>query len=962
MNFKYIKIGVLAAIIAPICGLSQSTTATNNQNVGNPNRFLGFQNNFGVSMRTNNITRMWVNGDIGLTSGFIGINNNNPQFRLHVTGSGQATQQGWTRGILLSNEGALMWEGAPNTNRNYFMGHSSSNPGGNFWQGFATGIGANAPVVYTQTVFVTTNPSNGPDGSTNIRKWLFVHEQNQENRLGVNTLAPFRTAEIRNTNSNNWQLRLTNQNDAWTDFQTRNTGNLNIQPQNGNTGFNMDLNPTHTIDVNGNARIRNTPIAANPQSLIIGGQIGNNANDRELQRLDFTGNANQVLLGNGTWGTVTPNLTGNNGIFVNGGNIQLGAPCNNILGILATQFTESRTVLIRNQNFWMATFNNDTGGVGFGGQPASTPFCGTGNTVEISANNNNVKYGNTDASGLRLTKLTSSSPTIANGVNGVDNTKVLSVDEDGDVVLVEMTPGSSLGNFCGDPQNLLAADYEIPLNDNNVYFTGLGTPTTNAVGIGITCSDPMPGKFNVLQVDSTTVGVNTIAGHFLNSDTANVIGLTFTGVYGEASGLQAPNLRINHYGGDFYATQATNNIAVRGFAEVNPSTMPIPLGANNWGGEFRAFGGGVNNSGVRVSASDASFSNAGIIAQAFSSNALPSITNVAGTFNAQGASGSNTGVLSDAIGGSVAFGVRASANADAGGLSYGIFSSAAPSGVTPPAGPNYAGFFDGDVVRTGSDNFTSDESLKENIEQIENSLAIISQLNPVTFEFNHNVNPQMHLAQGLQYGFIAQDVETVVPELVRDEVFPPIVDSLGNIVTPQVDFKSLNYQAFIPILTKGLQEQQAEIENLNNLVASKDSIINDINDRLTQLENCLGNLLPLLCQINNSAIQQNDGATQSQLIHSLNLELVDGENIVLEQNIPNPFAERTVINYYLPESVGDAKIIFYNQEGRMIDEVKINERGNGRINVFGADLSKGVYSYTLICDGQVIATKKMVKQ
>ena len=65
----------------------------------------------------------------------------------------------------------------------------------------------------------------------------------------MNTLTPSRTAEIKNRNTNNWQLRLTHQNNAWTDFQTRNTGNLNIQPQNGNTGFNMNFNPTHTIDV-----------------------------------------------------------------------------------------------------------------------------------------------------------------------------------------------------------------------------------------------------------------------------------------------------------------------------------------------------------------------------------------------------------------------------------------------------------------------------------------------------------------------------------------------------------------------------------------------------------------------------------------------------------------------------------------------------------------------------------------
>jgi len=124
----------------------------------------------------------------------------------------------------------------------------------------------------------------------------------------------------------------------------------------------------------------------------------------------------------------------------------------------------------------------------------------------------------------------------------------------------------------------------------------------------------------------------------------------------------------------------------------------------------------------------------------------------------------------------------------------------------------------------------------------------------------------------------------------------------------------------------------------------------------------LGNLLPILCQINNTAIQENDEETQEALLRQINVELFDGENIILEQNIPNPFAERTVINYSIPASVGDAKLMFYNNQGRMIRTVKINERGAGQVNVYGAELSKGTYSYTLICDGKVISTKKMVKQ
>ncbi len=48
--------------------LSQSTTASN---LGFANRYLGFSNNVGLSVRTANTTRMWIN-PIG--TNFSGIN------------------------------------------------------------------------------------------------------------------------------------------------------------------------------------------------------------------------------------------------------------------------------------------------------------------------------------------------------------------------------------------------------------------------------------------------------------------------------------------------------------------------------------------------------------------------------------------------------------------------------------------------------------------------------------------------------------------------------------------------------------------------------------------------------------------------------------------------------------------------------------------------------------------------
>jgi len=114
--------------------------------------------------------------------------------------------------------------------------------------------------------------------------------------------------------------------------------------------------------------------------------------------------------------------------------------------------------------------------------------------------------------------------------------------------------------------------------------------------------------------------------------------------------------------------------------------------------------------------------------------------------------------------------------------------------------------------------------------------------------------------------------------------------------------------------------------------------------------------------LSHSAVETNDPAIQEQIRAQLSVKLTNRETIILDQNVPNPFAEQTVINFSIPETVGKAQIHFYNGEGKLMQSLDVVERGLGSITVFGSDLSSGVYTYTLIADGQAVATKRMVKQ
>jgi hypothetical protein len=54
------------------------------------------------------------------------------------------------------------------------------------------------------------------------------------------------------------------------------------------------------------------------------------------------------------------------------------------------------------------------------------------------------------------------------------------------------------------------------------------------------------------------------------------------------------------------------------------------------------------------------------------------------------------------------------------------------------------------------------------------------------------------------------------------------------------------------------------------------------------------------------------------------------------------------------------KIIFLTNSGVVIQTVKINERGSGQLHIYASNLSNGIYNYSLVADGKVIDSKRMV--
>ena len=119
------------------------------------------------------------------------------------------------------------------------------------------------------------------------------------------------------------------------------------------------------------------------------------------------------------------------------------------------------------------------------------------------------------------------------------------------------------------------------------------------------------------------------------------------------------------------------------------------------------------------------------------------------------------------------------------GLTTSLFmrKRSAPSNLNPitPMG-NFAGYFVGDVVRTGNDNFTSDKKLKENIENLPDGLSILNKIETKIYDYKTSEYEHMNLPRGKQYGVIAQQVQTLLPELINQVVHPAKFDAQGNML------------------------------------------------------------------------------------------------------------------------------------------------------------------------------------
>lgn len=297
----------------------------------------------------------------------------------------------------------------------------------------------------------------------------------------------------------------------------------------------------------------------------------------------------------------------------------------------------------------------------------------------------------------------------------------------------------------------------------------------------------------------------------------------------------------------------------------------------------------------------------------------------------------------------IAIGVMGTADNSSSGYSYGvsgilanssrgaaIYGSSKSNGISITG--RYAGYFNGETFVNGSvmakDFVTpSDSRLKTNVESFDDENGVLEKvqnLNVVSYNYVNNRNSQesIDLLTGeasantstsaianngensrKHYGLLAQELQRIYPELVHKG---------------QDGYLGINYVELVPILIRSIQELKAELDEVKG---------------------------------NSSRMEARSASLEDETITNILSSTVHRN--VLYQNTPNPFKERTTIRFNLAENAQNSSICIFDMTGKMLKKFPISSDMES-VSVGGYELGEGMFLYSLIVNGQVIDTKRMV--
>ena len=255
------------------------------------------------------------------------------------------------------------------------------------------------------------------------------------------------------------------------------------------------------------------------------------------------------------------------------------------------------------------------------------------------------------------------------------------------------------------------------------------------------------------------------------------------------------------------------------------------------------------------------------------------------------------------------------------------------------------------AAKPGSATWTiaSDARLKKNIKPYTDGLDVLNKINPVWFEYNGEAG----MPTGQKFvGVLAQDIKKVAPYMVGNWEYQ---DKNGN----KKEYLDYDANSLFYILVNSVKEQQKDINDKNAEIALQKEDINKLQSQLStqqvQLDEQKKDIITLKqMMVDMMQCTGCSGSASSQVISPTNVAAS------LDQNVPNPFSQNTVIGYYIPTLAKSAYIVVNTLAGVQIQSFRIESMGKGQIIMNAGILSAGEYVYTLVVDGVKVDSKKMI--
>ena len=125
-------------------------------------------------------------------------------------------------------------------------------------------------------------------------------------------------------------------------------------------------------------------------------------------------------------------------------------------------------------------------------------------------------------------------------------------------------------------------------------------------------------------------------------------------------------------------------------------------------------------------------------------------------------------------------------------------------------------------------------------------------------------------------------------------------------------------------------------------------------------------LVPLLVQAVGelsakvAALEGAVGQTRSLSSRSGNGGIGSVKRAWLGQNAPNPFGSSADVRLSVPSDAKSATLCVYDMTGKQLRQISVSDRGETVVSLSADGLSAGMYLYSLIVDGSLIDTRRMV--